>query len=813
MNYLQPTISTFLVRSDLMELEAYLAAFLKQVLPFSSHSLYFPTAHNAPVTPQWLSRERTLLLPLCQGGVVLGVFMARGVDGRTVRRLLPSLPAITELCLTHLSSIQYSRMDALTGLARMHQLLMRMEHDAEMVRTRFMGSDDTEHHAPLHKACMGLIVVRCPALESLALEFGHVFADTVLVSLAKAIKAELPSEVLAARSGENECTLLLPSATRTSCSNLTYTIMKCLENVTVTHAPTARTVRPHCVAGYALYPQDMENRRMGLSMAEQSRHLLHKARLAAEVAYERSLFLSAQHKATLEARCMAYARILAQGGVIQEVLPLGHATVNLGRRVGAREGQRFSVWGVRKDGAELKGEIVLTKVRDAQSVAETLHLKDAAWTWEEGDSLVLAEEKTSASSQVVKQESAQVLDGILSYNAFLQELAQANTSQTSFTLALVRLHTAHDADVYTDMQHLVELCHHAHSAPPTQPFGGQGQRDSYAGLPTLCGSYGETSLIFFHSATTAVALQPLYASIVEKAYAEQKSVAVGLASYPYLQFNKGDILECCHKALDLALLLPAPQVGIMGSLALNISADQHYSRGDVFVAIEEYKLSLLADADNAMAWNSLGVCMAALARHSEARYYFREALKRWKKDTVVNDDASQYVGTLYNLGTVCQSLGEKRAAARYFRQCIQADDTHAFAYIRLGQLAEQAERYTQARQHYTKVAQLEEQGKGQGSLAQRHLARVALRQQKNAEARELLHEALLRNPQDAASLCMLAELYLASGEDPAMSEMLARKSVGLRPEHAPSWRLLAKILRVLGREDAALNAEDKAATL
>ena len=90
---------------------------------------------------------------------------------------------------------------------------------------------------------------------------------------------------------------------------------------------------------------------------------------------------------------------------------------------------------------------------------------------------------------------------------------------------------------------------------------------------------------------------------------------------------------------------------------------------------------------------------------------------------------------------------------------------------------------------------------------------MALRQRKSAEARELLHEALIRNSQDAAAMRMLAELYLEGGEDPAMSEMLARKSVGLRPEHAPSWLLLGRCLRALGRESEALNAEDRAAAL
>ena len=191
---------------------------------------------------------------------------------------------------------------------------------------------------------------------------------------------------------------------------------------------------------------------------------------------------------------------------------------------------------------------------------------------------------------------------------------------------------------------------------------------------------------------------------MEKAYDSGLQIAVGLASYPYFQYGKGEMLDCCHKALDLALLLPPPQVGTMGSLALNISADQLYSRGDVFGAVEEYKKSLLADPRNAMAWNSLGVCLAALSRPGEAKRYFLAALKLWKKEISLGQPHGEYAATLYNLGTVCQTLGELRSAARYFRQCVLIDGEHSFAHIRLGQIAENAGRRNQARQYYSTAA-------------------------------------------------------------------------------------------------------------
>lgn len=312
------------------------------------------------------------------------------------------------------------------------------------------------------------------------------------------------------------------------------------------------------------------------------------------------------------------------------------------------------------------------------------------------------------------------------------------------------------------------------------------------------GRFGGNSVIFFHPVRSMTDLEPVYVRICQVLAQRGIDAVAGLAAYPFLQYRKGEILECCQKALDFALLLPEQRVGAFGSLALNISADKRYSQGDVFAAVEEYKSALLADAGNAMAWNSLGVCMAALSRHNEARRYFKEALKRSPDDGA----------TLYNLGVVCQNLGEKRSAARHFRACIKADPTHIFGHIRLGQMAERSGRLKDARAFHSRAATLEDQsGTGNSGLSRRHLARVALRQRKPHEARELLHEALVRNPQDALAMQMLAALYLDGGEDPGMAEMLARQSAGLHPDNKQTWLLLARALQALGREKDAMAAQ------
>ena len=256
-------------------------------------------------------------------------------------------------------------------------------------------------------------------------------------------------------------------------------------------------------------------------------------------------------------------------------------------------------------------------------------------------------------------------------------------------------------------------------------------------------------------------------------------------------------------------MLPSPRAGLCNSLALNISADRRYALGDVFGAIDEYKLALLADAENVLARNSLGVCMAALGRYHEARRHFLEAL-RYKGDAGP-ERQERIAQTHYNLGTVCQQLGERRAAARYYRECIKDAPEHVYAHLRLGQLCEEGGRRNEARRFYELAAaiedrQAEQAGEQRPSLARRYLARLAARQRHGGEARELLHDTLLRNPFDAAAMLLLARLYLDGDEDPAMAELLARKSVGLR-DTPEGWQVLARALRALGREEEASLAE------
>lgn len=813
-----------------MDMDALLMQELGKFIQCSHHALYFPTTH-APRQPELLPRERRLLLPLYRQGSLLGVLMLHGVKVRDARVLLPQLPAIADLCLELLARVKATRVDAVTGLATENVLYGSMEDEAARVREIFADpSRGDGQSSPLHRLCMGLVLLHFSNGREIVGRMGFRFADELMRRAAEALQEELPSDVVAARVGRFGMALLLPSVSgRSACQKVAEAALARMAGAAMPAPLTGRTIRPRLSAGHAVYPQDMEGAELRLPMFEQARMLMERARLAAR--------MTSQPGAP---RVMPFARILQDGGTVLRALPQGRVRVGLGAQAKAREGMRFAVWGPsgqEGSGNQYRGEVVLLQVREFHSVAETVHLADATAPLEAGDRLSLLEvpslaashphtpggktaaagasgtpgqEGTAAADKETEEASSAgsvqevraripVLEdgscaGIYGHGDFLHLFAQEKERTGRFVLAIVRVDVPHDArqeaalgECLAAWRQIPELC---------------------AGEP-LAGLYGSNALIFFHADSSAETLLPYYAALCTRLEGAGLPVSAGLAGYPLLHYRKGEMPDCALKALEYAQLLPSPRAGLCNSLALNISADRRYALGDVFGAIDEYKLALLADAENVLARNSLGVCMAALGRYHEARRHFLEAL-RYKGDAGP-ERQERIAQTHYNLGTVCQQLGERRAAARYYRECIKDAPEHVYAHLRLGQLCEEGGRRNEARRFYELAAaiedrQVEQAGEQRPSLARRYLARLAARQRHGGEARELLHDTLLRNPFDAAAMLLLARLYLDGDEDPAMAELLARKSVGLR-DTPEGWQVLARALRALGREEEASLAE------
>ena len=786
---------TQLSRYDLLTYEHILADSIRSIINFSSYRLYFPRKVKC-LEATWDEKENKLLLPLLMGGKFYGQFVARGTALRAPKEILELLPAVASLALEKIQGVKSSITDAQTGLFTRAYLYDTTNRELNLIREGFqLSGEPRSAGSEEYRASVGAVLVDLSGLRSVASEFGYLFAEKLALQIADALASFAPQQTFVCESGDYEYAILVPAGTSGTCRKLATDVVQVLRTIQRVDRVTEHRIGVDVAAGYAAFPQDFEGSQFELSSEEQSRLLLHKARIGAQVAKRLGKLLTVPH-------VLGFNRLLHEGGAVREVLPVSRVIVDVGSAMGAREGQRFSVWSSNYDSQKAngvhsnsligrhplyKGEIVLMEVHEGESIAEIMHTGDPTWGVEPADTIKLLPEEKGVGLATTDDDTAQYdpLTGLYKHRDFLGRFTKEREQVDSFALALLRLSRAQDFDKGAGEQVLAE--------------GTQLCRD-ILGSDMIGGRYGLNSLICFYPDEKPEVVKELFDELCTRLLAELGiEASVGVFCYPYLDYRKGDALECCMKALEYAMLLPAPRVGILDSLALNISADKMYSRNDPFGAIEEYKRALLADEDNTMAWNSLGVCYAGLGKQQEARKHFEGALARNTDDVMA----------LYNLGHISQSLGEFSAARTYYDECLAHDAKHVFSLIRLGQVSEMEHDYKNARIFYERASALGENK----PLVERNLARLCMKERNQEKAREHLHQALLYNPQDAVALELMARIYLDGEEDPEIAEVLARQAAALRPNFKSAWIQLARALEACGKKQEAHQALIKAGEL
>ncbi|SBW05281.1 Diguanylate cyclase and serine/threonine protein kinase with TPR repeats [uncultured delta proteobacterium] len=805
-----------LERRDLIRFEQRLRKSLAPFIPHTGCTLHFPNPPGA-AAPEYLPDEERLLLPLYaphenggDAGSLLGVFVARGVPEGAYRAVSGSLPVITALAMENLQLYKAAVSDAFTGLFSRQHFLARMAEEVQGTSdslrsepsSREVSDPDAASGLGGASPCLAALVIRLHGLRQVVRKHGYTASEDILALLGRALRDICPEQGTTARVSDYELAVLMPAATAGACKRFAGTVLEELGKVSLPHELTRSRISVTTSIGYALYPQDITGNVFLKPAPEQARILLRKARLAAALAAER--LLTGEEEPVL-----AFGRILSEGGRVAEMLPLSRVTVSLGSAVNAREGQRFSVRasGGGKTGAPgsegrlYKGELVLIEVKENSSVAEILHEADPSNGIAAGDSLVLLPGEVwgaSRAGSLAGRDGPGAPDpvtGLLRHGDFLAAWSEGREKCDVFSLALLRL-------LPPDMENgaAANL-----AGQPDQLMAEAARlfRDLF-GQEISGGRYGLASFMVFHPGADPKTLQPKYEELCSLLASrffpgrEGAFAAAGLAGYPYLDFRKADVLENCRKALEYGILLPAPHVGVFDSLAMTISADKRFSHGDTLGAMTEYKQALLADDGNALAWNSLGVTLARLGRHNEARGHFGRAVA-----------LAPEANALYNMGYTCQCLGERDDAKAFYGRCLEKAPGHLYALVRLGQMAESEGDTAGAKTLYDRAGTVP----GGMAVTRRCLAGLCLREGKAEEARELLHEALALDPQNAVALQMLAELYLDGGEDAEVAESLARQSIVLRPERKSGWLALSRALEKTGRSREAREALMRAGAL
>lgn len=785
-----------LTRQDVIDHEHDVKDALSAYINIYSYSLFFPRSTGPEdVAPQaeYRREDRELIIPLSQGGRYLANFFVRDVSLRAPTVAPKYLQGIANATLEVIALRKQCVTDGLTGLFNRDYLLERLSGSVERVKgclvpgtVGLAACENADTEMPTFSGNLGVLFLDLDRFQTVNDRYGYPFGDRIVSEVGRCMADVCPGYAVASRYGNDKFAVLLPDANRRTCFQLGEVLRERIAKLQFDDPVTEDRIHVTASIGYAAYPQAIEGRQYGLSAQEQSRILLRNARRAVAVAKDMG-----------RNRVFGYRDILEKGGRVTETLPLDRMAVSLGTSVGARVGQRFlvrSAMSGRPAEASLtaderisgrypsmyKAEAVIVDAQEDIAFAEVLHLADAAWPVEAGDQLVLVTEQQSifdtAGSGGEEDDS-----GLLEFRAFMGRFEERR-AEGPFGLCIMKILSEPPESVASYRKHMESMTRQAATVA----------RDVF-GPDAVGGRYGLGGLVFLVPDADAASLREWSTDLVD--LCERKlavEVAVSGAAYPCLSFRPGDTLDNVRDALDHALLLPAPRAAVFDSVTLNLTGDRSWADGDVYGALDRYRMALELDPANTTARNSLAICLAHLGKLDEAREEFSTVLEQEPDDVMA----------LYNLGRVLHRKGLLDEARTAYDRCLELEPEHVFSHVRLGNLSEREQDYEAAEKQYLKASTL----KGGETLAYRPLARTSWKRGNMEQAREYLHLALNADHTDAHAMYMLALLYLEGGEDPQIAEVLARQSVALRPERKEYGEVLVRALRVQGKDDEAEKA-------
>lgn len=788
--------------NELIDFEHAIKDSIAEFLPFTSYSLFFPRNETKGIPdPEYRAEDKELILPLVFQGKMLCYFIAKGVRLKAPSTAPKYIMSLATSVLEKLALYKKAVTDYLTGLHTRDYFFGELESAIDQVQGCLASGScqagvEGRDMEMAFSGTLGVIFLDLDNFQNINERYGYLTGDDILREVGRLLSIVCPKYTTVARFSNDKFAVLVPDAKPRACFQLSEVIRSGLSKLSFTDEITSDTLRVSGSLGYVNYPQGLEGGQFRRTPSEQARMLVRKARKGVAVAKDRG-----------RNRVFGYADILSKGGRVLEILPMNRIAVSVGESSGAKIGQRFLIRAPKSGQftstqssdnervggrypAVYKGEVVLVEVQDEIAFAEILHLGDAAWSVDEGDRLKLVTGEDSLFSGLEPADPSvrkDVTTKLFTYSEFVSSFSTARADVESFGLTLIRIldQPANGDDRYQEAmdQMAADVATLAKGAFGDGTFGGR---------------FGLNGMIFYQEGVDAEQLRAR-AFEIEKLAADSLgiNVSIGAACYPFLNFKRGDILDNCRKALDHALLLPDPRVAVFDSISLNLSADRRFMDGDVFGAIEEFKLALLDDENNILARNSLGICYAQLGRFEDARHQFEEVVAIDKKDVLA----------LFNLGWSYQRLGDLKRAQTAYRQCVKAEPGHVYSLMRLGSIEESANHLKKATNYYKKAAGLP----GGERMVLRPLARVAYKQQDIEGTREYLHLALNADHNDHQAMHMLAKLYLDQGEDPQIAEVLSRQSSALSPGTDAYWDTLVEALEAQGKGEEAAKVAARAA--
>ncbi len=787
-----------LTKRDLLKFESDLFNDLVPLLECEGASLYFPTSTETKKIV-YLEEEKKLLLPLkfINSDNSLAIFLARNPQKEKLAKVLPSLEYIIHQVLEKLVFKKALQYDNRTELYTQYMLIDRLAEKVDKMRQDFSSAPDFSKSNFLTQGCAGVVYLHLAHLPSIAKRYGYLFAEKCLDDIVLHFLEQLPHDVILSRIDSYDCAFFIDEDILDNRAELnSFLNSLCLSASALSFiAPESiqgktQNISTSVHASYILFPQDYDSFTTIQNTEELAYHLIAKAQTAAKRAKD-------QQKTFLP-----FSLLLSEGGNIIELLSHNQCIINLGRNAGLKDIMRFSVYEDDLTKNELfsdtqkiyKGEIHLVEISEEYSIAEQSFIYDPAYSFKKGDTLIRLPAdyglKTSSNHQdlssAIEKDSHTQLYKYSDFHFFFSEFRQAHPS---FVLALLSFEENKDNSI--PFQNILSESVHFFYEHIAKPLGLD------IGKDCLLSAYGQHSIILCTPLNEKFSKNDYFEAYTKFVYevseALQQNIALGIAEHPLLHYRVNDAVENARKANECAKLLEFPKISFCDSVALNVSADKFATQGLYYEAVQEYQASLLLDNKNTLAHSSLGLALANLSRDADAKNSFLSALEL----------SPQEVSLYYNLGGICEKLGEKDEAIKYYTECLQSHEFAFFALLKLGQISQDQNNPSKAKEYYTKALEIHPNF----STPYRQLAFLALEENNPTLAREYLHTALHYAPHDQKSLLLLARIYLENNEDPSLAAVLLAPIMNRKQKDREIWKLYVKALQLQGKTEAAAKAE------
>jgi len=721
------------------------------------------------------SASHKLYLPVVFDGRPLALITADSpTGGGLLEPILTVLPNLIRLSLEKILLYKISVTDKETGLYNEDYCRTYIRQNIQKIFPQLQDRGRPKHlrlGEVQDQPSLTVLLAEIAEFEKLVSTHGWIEGGRALKAAAQVLRELAPSPSCLARLDRGRFGLVLPNQDLAAGKDLAAKITLEASRTKDKEMPPVRLL-----FGLTAFPLDFIDESKQIEAFEAGDGAL------VELILSKADLALRQAAADQDHPVLAFRDILHHGGRIVQVLPYNRLVVNLGRIVGAKEGQTFIISQAPKFGdIDYKGEVVLFDVREDFAVGELVDLRHSAAQVRPGDVLILSPRtlEEPLRGEVLSQKSLDPLLGIPDYHGFTRLLAERTESEERFALILVRVdgfdrfrNTMGHLESDRQFKALYNLLRE--SLPAEAQIG----RFGLEGLAVFCPGFDQAEALKLAEAWRSRVLER-----------HPQTCSFGLAVFPCGPFPRTEILTNAQKALEHAKLLGPASLACFDSISLNISGDKLFEMGDLDGAVREFQTALELNPDDVNVLNSLGVCYGYQQRFDLALETF---------DRIFELDPENLMAH-FNRGFALAGLTRYNEALASFRRAAEIDNRNFDVLFQLGRTALDLDLVEEALDSLQKAAALEDRR----PIVFRYLGQTCLKVGRVEEAVDAFKAAVRYDPDDAPSLSQLAVLFMDRGSDFEVALSLCRQSVNLDPTNGLFRCRLARALTLLGHYQEA----------